>query len=89
MRTSTVAALLSVSVFSSAACLPSDLTETWKCDFDSSVSRPLSNRGAVVGEGGALPAAECQSTCGPPVVDCTAIAIDGGGWAVNCPVCTF
>ncbi|MDP9150903.1 MAG: hypothetical protein M3O36_13315, partial [Myxococcota bacterium] len=59
------------------------------CDRDSSVSRPLSNPDAVADDAGVLPARECQSTCGPPVLTCAAIASDGGPRNVSCPVCTF
>ena len=70
------------------ACVPSTPRLDWTCDFDASESRPLADLDAGPDETGALPAAECQATCGPPATSCTYTTIDGGPGAV-CPVCTF
>ncbi len=84
-----LAGLLSSCAFSSAACLPSGLNERWTCEPDSNVSRPLSNPDAVADDSGAFGVIECQTTCGPPVLRCAAVATDGGPPRANCPVCTF
>jgi hypothetical protein len=71
------------------ACTPGVPVEDWTCDFDASESRPLADPDATAGEGGALPASECQATCGPPAKSCTYTVLDGGEPGAVCPVCTF
>lgn len=71
------------------ACAPGGPVEGWTCDFDASEPRPLADRDAAAGEGGALPASECQATCGPPANSCTLTLLDGGQPGAICPVCTF
>jgi hypothetical protein len=72
-----------------AACAPGVPVEDWSCDFDASESRPLADPDATAAEGGALPASECQATCGPPANSCTYTVLDGGEPGAVCPVCTF
>jgi hypothetical protein len=74
-----------------AACAHAPPLENWTCDFDASESRPLADLAdidAAPDEAGALPAAECQATCGPPAKSCTFTWLEAGPGAV-CPVCTF
>jgi hypothetical protein len=70
-------------------CAPGIPTEDWTCDFDASESRPLADRDATAGADGALPASECEATCGPPATSCTITVLDGGTPGAVCPVCTF
>lgn len=84
MRRAAAACLASLGLAASA-CAPQ---VTWACDFDASEPRPLADLDAGPDEAGALPASECQATCGPPATTCTYTTIDGGPGAV-CPVCTF
>jgi hypothetical protein len=71
------------------ACAPGVPTPSWTCDFDASELRPLADPDAAAGDGGALPASECQATCGPPASSCTRVLLDGGQPGAVCPVCTF
>ncbi|HEX3343324.1 MAG TPA: hypothetical protein VHS09_02075 [Polyangiaceae bacterium] len=71
------------------ACAPAASAEDWTCDFDASEPRPLADPDATAGEGGSLPPAECQATCGPPATACTITVLDGGEPGAICPVCTF
>ncbi|HEY3816058.1 MAG TPA: hypothetical protein VGL81_02750 [Polyangiaceae bacterium] len=71
------------------ACAPGLPPENWTCDFDASEPRPLADPDATAGDGGALPASECQATCGPPASSCTITVLDGGEPGAICPVCTF
>jgi hypothetical protein len=73
----------------SVGCVPAAPQENWTCDFDASESRPLSDIDATPDESGALPAIECQNTCGPPASSCTFTLLDGGVPGAVCPVCTF
>jgi hypothetical protein len=70
-------------------CAPVVPQEKWTCDFDASESRPLADIDATPDESGALPAAECQATCGPPASSCTLTFLDSGAPGAVCPVCTF
>jgi hypothetical protein len=63
--------------------------ETWTCQWDAQEARPLAIPATPSGEAGALPASDCQQTCGPPVSDCTYTVLDGGQPGAVCPVCTF
>ena len=82
-------ALAIVTAVVAGACAPRLPTEDWTCDFDASESRPLSDPDATPDDAGALPAAACQATCGPPATSCTATTLDGGIPGAVCPVCTF
>ncbi len=86
VRVSIAAALLGWAI---TGCVPSVPPESWTCDFDASESRPLADPDAAPDEAGALPAAECQATCGPPASSCTFTLLDGGAPGAVCPVCTF
>jgi hypothetical protein len=68
---------------SQMACGRSIPPTTWTCDFDAS------EPDAAADEAGALPASDCQDTCGPPVSNCTRTLLEGGVPAAVCPVCTF
>lgn len=78
-----------VTALSLAGCPPNAPTEDWTCDFYAHESRPLAERDASADDTGALPAAACQATCGPPATSCTATTLDGGVPGAVCPVCTF
>jgi hypothetical protein len=82
-------ALLLMAAASSLGCRSSVGAAQWTCDYDASEARPLSNPDAAVDEAGALPATDCQNTCGPPVSTCTWTLLDGGRPGAMCPVCTF
>jgi hypothetical protein len=78
-----------IALVASAACVPQAPPENWKCDLDSSVGRPLSDRDAAYDDGGDLPTSVCMDTCGPPVSKCTRILLDSGVPGALCPFCTF
>jgi hypothetical protein len=71
------------------ACQPTSTVVDWKCDFDASETRPLSDPDAALGPDGALPSLVCQTTCGTPATRCSFAVLDGGVPGAVCPVCTF
>jgi|HubBroStandDraft_6_1064221.scaffolds.fasta_scaffold770429_2 hypothetical protein len=71
------------------SCRPTDLDESWTCDFDATEGRPLDDPDAPTDDAGSLPADHCMNTCGPPVTSCKRIVLDADIPGALCPVCTF
>jgi hypothetical protein len=87
-----VVSLAALASFASSACGLKGNTipaEDWTCAWDAAEGRPLADPDSPVDDAGALPSAECQATCGPPVSACARTFLDSGLAGAICPVCTF